>query len=309
MIALLVALVVIVVAVLINGASRTDALRRYAETRAAYAPDTIEVLGEMDPALRESSGLAVSTRYGGVIWSHNDSGDEATVYALDSGGAVVARFDLEGVEARDWEAMDRGPCVRDPEATCLYLADTGDNVRRRDVLVVHLVPEPDPSTGGGLVETEGALRYLYPEGPLDAEAVAVAPDGTVVVVNKGRDPQIRLFSIDPERVRSSVLDDTAVRLDAGTPLPIEPDWDVGRVVTGAAFHPDGSALAVRTLTEIYFFSWPDLAPVGSPCFLGRTEPQGEAIAWESDGAILLSSETNGRGPGRLLRVRCSVNRP
>jgi hypothetical protein len=282
----------------------TEEQRRYAEMRTAFVPESFEVLGTIDRALRETSGLAVSVRYPDVVWSHNDSGDDARVYALDRSGAVVARLDLEGIEARDWEAMDRGPCALDPGTECLYLADTGDNVRRRDVLVIHLVPEPDPYADLETVSPEGSLRYLYPDGPRDAEAVAVAADGTVVIVTKGRAGEIRLFSIDPEAVRRAIRDDAPVQLDAGTRLPIEPDWDVGRVATGAAFRPDGGVLAVRTLSEIYFFGWPDLDEVAPPCFLGRQEPQGEAIAWEPSGAILLSSETNARGPGRLLRVRC-----
>ncbi|NNK63442.1 MAG: hypothetical protein HKO98_09515, partial [Gemmatimonadetes bacterium] len=146
----------------LRGGRQTEAQRLYAEGRTAFAPDSIEVLGTLDRAMRETSGLAVSVEHAGIVWSHNDSGDEARIYALDLTGLVVARFELEGVEARDWEAMDRGPCVLNPGAECLYVADTGDNVRRRDVLEIHLVPEPDPRSGRTSVVAEGSLRYLYP---------------------------------------------------------------------------------------------------------------------------------------------------
>jgi hypothetical protein len=301
---LLVVVAIAVALLQLRSGRQSEAQRAYAELRTAFVPDSIEVLGVLDPIMRETSGLATSARDPGVVWSHNDSGDEARFYALDLQGRVVSYFDLEGIEARDWEAMDRGPCALDPTSECLYLADTGDNVRRRDVLEIHLVPEPDPRSEPASVKPEGTLRYLYPEEARDAEAVAVAPDGMVVVVNKGRTGRVQLFRIAPEWVRQAVRDGVPVAMDAGVALPIEPDWDVGRVVTGAAFRPDGAVLAVRTLSEIYFFGWPGLDEVAPPCFLGRREPQGEAIAWEASGAILLSSETNARGPGELLRVRC-----
>jgi hypothetical protein len=304
LLALLLGVALVVVLQQLRRADRTQAAERFAEARMSFAPDSVEVLGRIDPRLRETSGLATSTREGAAYWSHNDSGDDALLYALDPTGAVVAVFELADVEARDWEALDRGACPADETASCLFVADTGDNVRRRDVLLVHVVPEPDPMSGGGTVEVAGTLRYLYPDGARDAEGVAVAADGSVVVVTKGRVPEIRLFVIDGARVREAVATDTPVRLGAGVALPIVPDWDVGRVVTGAAFSPDGSVLAVRTLSEIYFYGWPDLNEVAPPCFLGRREPQGEAIAWQDAGTVILTSETNGRGPGELLRVRC-----
>lgn len=297
-----VALAVIVVRVQI--ATDTAAERAYAELRISQVPDSVVELGPVDDRLRETSGLAVGAEGSGVLWSHNDSGDEARFYALDRTGRVVAVFDVAGVEAQDWEAMDAGPCPVETRRRCLYLADTGDNVRRRDILEVHVVPEPDPAGGSAVVEPVGRLRYLYPDGSRDAEAVAVSPAGDLVVVTKGRASDIRLFRLEAARVRRAMADDEPVRLDAGVVLPLTPDWEVGRVVTGAGFRPDGSVLAVRTLSEIYFFAWPGLTEAAPPCFLGTREPQGEAVAWDVDGALLLTSETNMRGRGMLLRVRC-----
>lgn len=305
--------ILVVIVVQVQGAMEASARRAFAELRTGYAPDSVTVLGPMDEALRETSGLAVSAAYPGVLWSHNDSGDEARFYAVDHTGAVLAVFDLAGVEAQDWEDMDAGPCPVHPSRTCLYLGDIGDNVRRRDVLTVHVVPEPDPDmpadaeSGRRVVEPAGRLRYLYPEDSRDAEALAVSPSGDVVLVTKGRAPEILLFHLDAGAVRAAVESDEPLRLAPGHVLPIEPDWDLGRIVTGASFNPDGTVLAVRTLSEIYFFTWPGLGEAQPPCFLGRREPQGEAVAWEPGGSLLLTSETNFRGPGALTRVWCGAS--
>lgn len=279
--------------------------RAYADLRFSFAADSSRVLGSIDAELFESSGIAVSRAHPGIIWSHNDSGDDARFFALDSTGAAIAVFDVTGVEARDWEDMDLGPCPADATVTCLYLADIGDNVRRRDILTVHVVPEPDPAEGSGSVEPLGRLRYLYPDQSHDAEALAVGPAGDVVIVTKGRTPDILLFHLDAAAFRAAVATDEPIRLGAGVRLPIEPDWDVGRVVTGASFRPDGGAIAVRTLSEVYFFAWPGLEQAAPPCFLGNREPQGEGVSWDPGGSLLLSSETTPRGAGMLTRVWCA----
>ncbi|MEK9501484.1 hypothetical protein WI372_10890 [Gemmatimonadota bacterium DH-20] len=284
--------------------AQTPEERAFARERADFAPDSIAALGRIDAALRESSGLAVASD-GMHLWSHNDSGDEARFYALDRTGARVATFELEGVEAQDWESMDAGPCALDPSRRCLYLADTGDNARRRDVLTVHLVPEPDEPRLDARVAALGRLRFLYPARARDAEAVAVSPAGDFVVISKGRTGDIVLFHLEPEALRSAIESDAPVRFERGRGLGLVPDWPVGRVVTGAAFRPDGAVLAVRTLSEIHFFDWPALTEAAPACFLGTLEPQGEAVTWDSDGALLLSSETSWKGPGMLTRVRCA----
>jgi hypothetical protein len=307
-VALLVTVVALtVIVVRVQAMSESAAERAYADLRMSFAPESIAPLGAIDAGLRETSGLAVSRTHAGILWSHNDSGDEAQLYAVDLTGTILATFDLAGVEARDWEAMDLGPCPIEPAGTCLYLADTGDNTRRRDTLEVHVVREPDPAGGSATLTPLGRLRYRYPTEARDAEAVAVSPDGDLVVVTKGRTPDVRLFRLDPLAVHDAVVGDRAVVLDAGVVLPIEPDWDVGRVVTGASFRPDGLILAVRTLSEIFFFGWPSLDEAGPPCFLGTREPQGEAVAWETERTLLLTSETNMTGPGLLHRVWCGVS--
>lgn len=305
LVALFVAVVLLTAIVVHFGdASPSSAETAYAELRIAFAADSVRELGELPRALRESSGLAVSRDHPGIVWSHNDSGDDARFYAIDQTGAIVAIFDVEGVEAQDWESMDIGPCPTEPGVTCLFLADTGDNVRRRDLLTIHVVPEPDPRLREGSVEPLGRIRYLYPDRPRDAEGVAVSPSGEIVIVTKGRAGNIMMFSLVAARVREAIETDEPVRLGPGTRLSIEPDWDIGRVVTGASFHPDGDRIALRTLSEIYFFNWPAFDEASPPCFLGRREPQGEGIGWEASESLVLTSETTSMGPGTLLRVWC-----
>jgi hypothetical protein len=130
-----------------------------------------------------------------------------------------------------------------------------------------------------------------------------------VLVTKGRTGEILLFGLPAEGVAGSVRADTVVELPQGRVLPIDPDWRIGRVVTGTALNPDGGTLVVRTYSELFFLPWPlpdDLESAHTTCFLGTLEPSGEAVDWEDATTLLLTSETSSsRGQGMLTRVRCA----
>lgn len=271
-------------------------------------PLEVQRLAPMDRVLIETSGLAVSRQHAGVLWSHNDSGDEPRFFALDTTGHVRATVQLEGASATDWETMDLGPCPGPAETTCLYFGDTGDNGVRRSSLTLWIVPEPEPVSAR--VAPVGRIRYRYPDGPHDVEALAVHPTGDLVVVTKGRTPTILLYRLAAAEVDAASRADTTIVLPPGIPLSITPDFTIGRAVTGAAFDPSGSRLAVRTYTEVFFFAWPpsgesELEEVAS-CFVGFTEPQGEAVAFEDSTTLLLTSESRGDRDGSLTRVRCRL---
>ena len=63
---------------------------------------------QYDP-LREASGLVASRSHPGVLWAHNDSGDDPRLYALTTSGRHLGVFTLDGAEARDWEDLAIGP--------------------------------------------------------------------------------------------------------------------------------------------------------------------------------------------------------
>ncbi len=260
------------------------------------------------PRLIESSGVAVSHAHPGVLWSHNDSGDGPYLYATDLTGADRGRVLVSGAENEDWEDMALGPCPRRPGGgTCVYLADTGDNLERRTTVTVYAVPEPEPPVGPadtlGVTAAAAALRFHYPDGAHDVEAIYVSPiDTALYLVSKGRSGPIRLYRLPPSAWTEREAVATLV-----AQLPITPDLSAGRWVTGAAMRPDGRQVAIRTYTEVYFFTpmaGGALTPIGPPCSVLGLEPQGEAVAFLGEGALVLTSEA-ARGPRASLHVvRC-----
>jgi hypothetical protein len=287
----------------------------YFKERSSYAPRSIEATAALPRELRESSGIAISRTQPGVVWSHNDSGDGPMLYALDLKGKLLATVALADVIALDWEDMATGPCPGSNGAgrPCLYVADTGNNDRSRDVVTVHVVVEPtvegaDPTRP--LVTKPQSFRFRYPNAPEDAEAIAVLPNGDVTIVTKGRTAIIGFFGMSAADVARAVLSGDVLTAEYEGDTGIVPDQQLGRWVTSTAISPDGKTLAVKTYSEIYFYTpetgprgrrWRDLA---TPCFLGDTEPQGEAIDFLDDKTLLLTSETAQGRQGMMHRVQC-----
>ncbi len=283
-----------------------------------FAVRVLEEVGAVPDELRESSGVVVSRTQPGVLWSHNDSGDGPNLYAIDITGRLLARFTITNAMARDWEDISSGPCPADVAAAqpaqpsgCLYIADTGDNTEVRREVTIYIVAEP--RVGGSDASptvTARSLNFRYAEGPTDAEAIAVRPNGDITIVSKGRKGKIDFFILTADTVTRALASGETVtaRYNGNTGIP--PEDRTGRLATSAAVSPDGVTLAVRTYYEIYFYGlvnergetrWRDLE---RPCALGDAEPQGEAIDFLDESTLLITSERARGRPGAIHRVQC-----
>jgi len=260
----------------------------------------------------ESSGVAVSRAHPGVLWTHNDSGDGPYLYATDLRGSDLGFLLVPGAGAIDWEDMALGPCPT-RAGTCVYLADTGDNLEMRPLVTVYAVPEPEPGAGpGDTLRTTAApaiLQLRYPDGSHDVEAIYVAPrDGALYLVSKGRSGGIAVYRV--ARALWSAGPASVVRADRVQVLDIRPDAGAGRWVTGAAIRPDGRLVAIRTYGEILFFH-PGVGGRLTParersCDIGGLDEPGggEAIDFLDDGGVVVTSEALPRRAGTIHRVVC-----
>lgn len=269
-------------------------------------PVSVERTGALGRTpLSESSGVAVSRQQPGVLWTHNDSEDGPNLYAINQRGDLLATYRVWGARALDWEDLSLGPCpTRWRGRACLYIADTGDNVKVRARTVLYAVPEPDlPATGSPGQQTDSAMALWvrFTDGAHDIEALAVDPTGTAHLITKGRSGKILRYEVTGDAWSG----DSVVAAPADT-LPILPLPLVGRLVTGAAISPEGSRAAVRTLTEIYFFRTDSAAwrLDGPPCSVAGLEPQGEAVDFLDDERLILTSERGLAAEGVIHVIRC-----
>lgn len=216
-----------------------------------------------DKRIGESSGLALSVRHPHTVWTVNDSGDSARVFAVDTRTGATVGVHTFDAQVRDVEALAITPQGR------MLVADIGDNAASRDLVRVFWFDEPALGSTSGPRGASWELRY--PDGPHDAEALAVDPrSGRVVVVTKDRPGSIYLLPAQPSRTGVN-------RLTRVGPAP--------STVTDAVFPADGSALAVRTYTSLHLLD-PETFAVRTSTLL-PLQPQGETVALAPEGSALL----------------------
>lgn len=243
-----------------------------------------------DKRIGELSGLVSD---GSRWYATNDGGTKITVWVLGRNCQV------ERTIANPADPLDIEDLARDPSGA-LWLADIGDNQKKRPTVALHKL-DPDG---------ESVLyRLSYPDGPRDAEALLLGRDGVPHVVTKAvlgpaavYRPAGPLTSPGPTaltRVGEVRLNSTDTQ---GGP-PNVPHAIGSAVVTGGAVSADGRVVAIRTYTDAYLYSAPDGDIMAA---LGRepirvplpNEPQGEAIAFAPDGTLLSASE----GVGQPIRA-------
>jgi hypothetical protein len=229
------------------------------------------VLRLQDPRIYESSGLALSRRHQGVLWTHNDSGDEARLFAVGSDGRTLATLTLAGVEARDWEALATGRDARGRPA--LFVGDIGDNQGVWPEVAVYRVTEPARLGDATVAAVRYRLRYA--DGPHNAEALLVDPRGN------------RLY-VATKQVAGGGLYRAPARLDPAGVNVLQRVARVPPVITDGAFTPDGRAFVLRDYQGAYLYRAPGRR-VGS--FELPAQFQGESITVTADGrSVLAGSE-------------------
>ena len=276
----------------INGASEARSqARTTCDTSARVTPI---------PNLNEASGLALSRRVPGRLWTHNDSG-QPTLFALDNRGAVTGRLQLTGANVEDWEALAVGPC---PAGSCLYVGDIGDNDGKRRRITVYRVAEPTTESTAAVTD---ALHATYPDRAQDAETLLVTPGGEIFIVTKGDTGAVGLYRF-PKELKpggTHVLE----RVGAGNGASKRSAADR---ITDGAVSPNGSWVVLRTNTQLQFHraaallagDWGsavtvDVKSVG--------EPQGEGVAIADDNAVFLAGEGGGKSrAGTFARMTCTL---
>ncbi len=143
-----------------------------------------------DRGLRETSGLA-STLAGAVgFWALNDGGNGAYLYRVSDRGETTQRLRVSGARNRDWEDL---ASFRWRDENWLLIADIGDNSARRNTVRLLLLREPDANATAAT--PAATLQVRYPDGPRDAESLAVDPSTGEIIVLSKRDQPNRLYRL------------------------------------------------------------------------------------------------------------------
>jgi hypothetical protein len=240
------------------------------------------------PDVPEASGLAISRRHPGVIWSHNDSGNEPVLFAFDRDGRPRARIRVPA-GMRDWEDISAAPCSG---GACLYLADIGDNRSVRPEISIYRVLEP--SLSDAQTAAPERFRVKYADGPHNAEAMFIAGTDLFIIT---RDRTGRLYR-------------SAIPKDGQHEMTMTRVGELGlSAVTDAEASLDGRSVVVRTSRVAAFYRIADLlegriAEYFRLAIDGLREAQGEGVAIDGN-TLFFASESRWTSSGGLVTVRCA----
>jgi hypothetical protein len=258
-----------------------------------------QVVGRIKSAeITESSGIVASRCNENVLWTHNDSGDDAFIYALNKQGEKLGTWKIAGAKNNDWEDIaqfknEMGECF-------LYIGDIGNNERLKSEMTIYFVKEPQVSGADKfssqknprLTEAAKAIRFDYPDGRHDAETLLVHPQmGDIYVLSKSLSSASGVYKLP----KNYDLNKTN-RLEkiANFSVPAFPDG----FLTGGDISPDGKRVIICDYFAAYEIVLPDKAKSFDEIW--REKPlivelgeraQGEAVGYSADGkSIFATSE-------------------
>ncbi len=271
-----------------------------------------EEIGELDRRiLDEASGLEASSEFENRLYHVDDSA--TTLYITDLSGRLVQAVQVAGAKGRDVEDVALGPCG---DHSCLFIADTGDNAADRDSVEMIIIEEVEQFPA--LIEPLVRIRFRYPDGPRDVEALAVHPGGDVFIMTRKFFPAASQPYAELFRLAAEYWMEPSGRVETVVPVaPIDfrrlSDTLPNRLVTALDISPDGRRMLVLTYENAFEFQ----IDVSDPALnLDRNLVEGidyrevelvqlrqqEAIAYTNDGFIYGTEAGTGRSP--LMRVRC-----
>jgi len=261
---------------------------------------TPRVSGKFNSKLiTESSGLAKSRIHDNVYWTHNDSGDSARLFAVDSHGNLIKPagiFSYKGISVIgalnvDWEGM------ASDNSGNLYIGDIGNNSKDKKLFIIYRISEPSPTEETAVI-VDHTIKVFYPdeENPssrkrrVNAEALFWARDHLFIITKESKSRYSDLYALH--------LED----LDKENPLTLIGSFDFKYPVTGADASVDGDQLAVLTYNGVWLFEIDgDSFDYfhGAVSWLPIRAGQCEAICFDGD-RLIISNEQ-----GRLYEIPVS----
>lgn len=273
--------------------------------RKTIHPDDIfqngRVQGVLDnPVIDEASGLVASHANSGMLWTHNDSGDKARIFLIDSLGKYQATVWVKGATNRDWEdiALGAGP---QPDNTYLYIGEIGDNLARYPHKVIYRIEEPKFTGDTTLsVEDVDSIRFTLPDGNRDTEALMIDPHTKDLYIFSKWEEAINLYRLPYPQSTTEMMVAEKVLEALPFTLIVAADWST-----------DGEEILIKSYKQVYYWKRKKDQPLSEtlrevPEILPYDEePQGESIAFALDGSgyYTLSEYAKGVKPTLMFYPR------
>jgi hypothetical protein len=250
-----------------------------------------KIVGTIDSnEITESSGITASRCRDNVYWTHNDSGGDAFLFAVNEKGKKLGTWKVTDAKNTDWEDI---AAFKDEKGKCsLYIGEIGNNKRTRSEMTIYKVAEPkisDSDKDSSIkkpIKTESAeaINFKYTDGNYDAETMMIHPKtGDIYVLTKSLIGASEVFKVGKKTEKV-----------ASFSVPALPNG----LLTGGEISSDGKRVIICDYFNAYEITLPKEAKnfdeiwQEKPLIIELGErKQGEAICYTADGkAIIATSE-------------------
>jgi len=275
-------------------------------------PD-IDLIDISSHVIDEASALTRSHRSTDVLWTLNDSGGDADIYALNTQGELLATVGLTGagVMNQDWEDM---ASFTQGDKHFLLIGDVGDNFAWRPHVTLYLIEEPvlpaatdsDKPLKAAVVQS---FRVQLPNGPRDIEAIAVASDENAAYLITKRDNRPALYRVSLAYAADTAITDVTAS-DLGAISIPRADRNNGYFnwVTAMDFSESGRWAYVSTLSHGYRYaraagqSWQQALQQQPIAFSQPrlTQIEGGCFDWRDEQQLFVISENL---PAKMARIK------
>lgn len=238
--------------------------------------------------LSETSGL---TQLNDTLWTHNDSGNEAAIYAISTKGKLLTKKKLNHSNI-DWEDITTANGK-------LVIADMGNNFGTRKNL--YLLEIALNKNGAEVLDS---IPFYYPEqqnfgfqqaSPFDAEALVFIENKLLIFTKNRSTKTTELYVVSK--------DDKAAKKIGSLP--------VGALITGADYHHKSKTLVLAAYlknSSQYLFVINNFSLVPNTNLslnqyeLNFNDAQIEAVAIIDEKTVWITSEKNRKSPPFLAKI-------
>ena len=230
-------------------------------------------------AITEASGLAASRQNKGLFWTHNDSKDANRLFLFDENGKDKGTFYVENAKNRDWEDLDMVTIKNTPY---IYIADIGDNDVKHDKKYIYRVKEPKimPSKKPIVDTLRGTETFIisYPDANRNAESLMIDQQTYDLYIVSKNDDNVVVYQVPYPQ--------STTQINVAKPILKLPFT----FATSGTISLDNQEILIKNNDTIFYWRRKKNESIAAALKRPATilpykkEPQGEAIAFSTDGS-------------------------
>jgi len=230
--------------------------------------------------IQEASGLVASIANPGLLWTHNDSGNDADIFLVNGKGEIKCTIHLGDTKNRDWEDITIGTGPEEGK-DYIYIGEIGDNAAVYNSKFLYRLEEPRIAEGitDTTIQTVQKIEFTLSDGERDTEALAFDPLSKNFYIFSKRESEVNLYRLPAPLLTDKTM--VAERVLEKLPFTQIVALDISK---------DGTEILTKNYDHVYYWKRKPGETVEATLLSAAVElpyeqePQGESIAFARDGS-------------------------